>query len=195
MSALAAIYLAGMVLLRHSRFGLTGYLWNAFGFTALGVLMSQVGRWNVGLGRVEASHMITLFGWMGLEIGGSERASLIVADRTGWSVLNIGVECSALVEAFIFAGLILFYPRFSTGDRIQRLAIGLSATYLINLVRMAVIVGMIHWLGKEAAPLAHTIVARLVFFVGVVTVYWSLLTLPTLRVVRRELEVSGRAVL
>ncbi|HLF01319.1 MAG TPA: hypothetical protein VI547_05050 [Anaerolineales bacterium] len=194
-SVLAAIYLVGMVILRQSRFGLIGYLWSAFGFTALGVLISQIGQWNVALGRVEAGHMVALFGWMGLQVGGSDRASIIVPDPTGWSVLNIGVECSALIEAFIFTGLLLFYPRFTTGERIQRLFLGLAATYLINLIRMAVIVGMIHWLGKEAAPIAHAIVARLIFFAGVVVVYWYLLTLPTLRVVRRELEVSGRAVL
>jgi len=60
---------------------------------------------------------------------------------------------------------------------------------------MAVIIAMIHWLGKEAAPLAHAVVARLIFFLGIVVVYWYLLTLPTLHVVRRELEITGRAVL
>jgi hypothetical protein len=33
-----------------------------------------------------------------------------------------------------------------------------------------------------------------VFFVGIVFVYWRMLTLPTIRFVRRDLEVSGRAV-
>lgn len=182
-------------MLRKSRFGLIGYLWSAFGFAALGIMIAQIGQWNVALGRVEARTLMGLFGWMGLQIGGSDGASVIVPDPTGWSVLNIGVECSALIEAFIFAGLLMFYPRFSTGQRIGRLLIGLSATYLINLVRMAVILGMIHWLGKGAAPLAHAIVARLIFFLGIVVVYWNLLTLPTLRIVRRELEVTGRAVL
>ena len=72
---------------------------------------------------------------------------------------------------------------------------GLAATYLINLARMFIIVAMIHWLGKSAAPLAHAVVGRLVFFAGIVIVYWQLLTLPTLRIVRRELEVTGRAAL
>ena len=195
LSVLAALYIAGMVMLRKSRFGLFGYLGRAFGCTALGVMIAQVGQWNVGLGRVEARTLMTLFGWMGLQIGGSDGASVIVPDPTGWSVLNIGVECSALIEAFIFTGLLLFYPRVPAGQRIERLLIGLAATYLINLVRMAVIIAMIHWLGKEAASLAHAVVARLIFFLGIVVVYWYLLTLPTLHVVRRELEITGRAVL
>lgn len=195
LSALAALYIAGMVMLRKSRFSLIGYLWNAFGFTALGVIIAQVGQWNVALGRIEAATMIGLMGRLGLQIGGPDGASIIVPDPTGWSVLNIGVECSALIEAFIFTGLLLFYPRVPAGQRIERLLIGLAATYLINLVRMAVIIAMIHWLGKEAAPLAHAVVARLIFFVGIVVVYWYLLTLPTLHVVRRELEITGRAAL
>ncbi|HLB49048.1 MAG TPA: hypothetical protein VJL59_18720 [Anaerolineales bacterium] len=195
LSALAALYIAGMVMLRKSRFSLIGYLWNAFGFTALGVIIAQVGQWNVALGRIEAATMIGLMGRLGLQIGGPDGASIIMPDPTGWSVLNIGVECSALIEAFIFTGLLLFYPRVPAGQRIERLLIGLAATYLINLVRMAVIIAMIHWLGKEAAPLAHAVVARLIFFVGIVVVYWYLLTLPTLHVVRRELEITGRAAL
>ncbi|MEK7324909.1 MAG: hypothetical protein AAB217_06585 [Chloroflexota bacterium] len=195
LSALAALYIGGMMLLRQSRHSLIGFLWNAFGLTALGVMISQAGNWNVALGRVEAATLVNLFGRLGLQIGGSEQASIIVPDPTGWSVLNIGVECSALIEAFIFAGLMLFYPRFAPGQRVLRLLIGLAATYVINLLRMMIIIAMIHWLGKEAAPLAHAVVARLVFFAGVVIVYWFSLTLPTLVIVRRELEISGRSAL
>jgi hypothetical protein len=54
---------------------------------------------------------------------------------------------------------------------------------------------MVMTLGKPAVPWAHAVVGRLVFFVGIVIVYWRMLTLPTLRVVRRDLEVSGRSVL
>jgi hypothetical protein len=54
---------------------------------------------------------------------------------------------------------------------------------------------MIMGLGKDAAPLAHAVVARLVFFAGMIYVYWRLLTLPTLRIIRREMEVTGRTAL
>ena len=195
LSLLTLAYLAGLVLLRRVRYSLTGYLWGAFGLTALGILAAQMGQWNVALGRVEVATLVRAGGWLGLEAAGLQGASLVVPDPTGWSVLSIGIECSTLVEAFIFIGLLLFYPRFSPGQRVLRLALGLAAIYLINLVRLAIIIGMIMGLGKDAAPLAHAVVARLVFFAGMIYVYWRLLTLPTLRIIRREMEVTGRTAL
>jgi exosortase family protein XrtG len=195
LSLLAALYLAGLVLLRRARYTLIGYVWGAFGLAALGVIAAQLGGWNVLLGRVEVATLVRAGGWLGLAVGGLHGSSLIVPDPTGWSILNIGVECSTLIEAFVFVGLLLFYPRIPPVQRLLRLGIGLVAIYLINLVRLGVIVGMIMWLGKPAAPVAHAIVARLVFFVGMIAIYWWLLTLPTLRVIRRDMEVTGRAAL
>ena len=195
LSLLAALYLAGLVLLRRARYTLIGYVWGAFGLAALGVIAAQVGQWNVMLGRLEVATLARAGGWLGLAVGGLHGSSLIVPDSTGWSILNIGVECSTLIEAFVFVGLLLFYPRIPPVQRLLRLGIGLVAIYLINLVRLGVIVGMIMWLGKPAAPVAHVIVARLVFFVGMIAIYWWLLTLPTLRVIRRDMEVTGRAAL
>ncbi len=195
LSLLAALYLAGLVLLRRARYTLIGYVWGAFGLAALGVIAAQVGQWNVMLGRLEVATLARAGGWLGLAVGGLHGSSLIVPDPTGWSILNIGVECSTLIEAFVFVGLLLFYPRIPPVQRLLRLGIGLVAIYLINLVRLGVIVGMIMWLGKPAAPVAHVIVARLVFFVGMIAIYWWLLTLPTLRVIRRDMEVTGRAAL
>jgi exosortase family protein XrtG len=131
----------------------------------------------------------------GLTLQSLGTAELVVPDPTGWSILSIGIECSTLIEASVFAGLLLFYPRFPASDRLLRLLAGVGATFLINLARLAVIVGMVATLGKAAVPLAHTFVGRMVFFIGIVVVYWRMLTMPTLRLVRRDLEISGRAVM
>jgi exosortase family protein XrtG len=195
LALLAVLYLAGLVTLRRVRYTLLGYLWGAFGFAALGILTSQMGQWNVALGRVEVATLVRAGSWLGLEAAGLQRSSLIIPDPTGWSILNIGLECSMLIEAFIFVGLLLFYPRFSGPRRLQRLGIGMVALFLLNLVRLGVIIGMIMLWGKPVAGLAHAVVARLVFFVGMIAIYWWLLTIPTLGIIRREMEVTGRAVL
>jgi len=195
LSALVVIYLVGLLLIRRRRWGLVGYLWSAFGLAALIVLIGTYGGWHEPLGSFQASLLTTASSWFGLALTTLGRATLVVPDPTGWSVLQIGIECSTLIEISVFAGLILFYPRFPAEERLLRLVLGLVATLAINLVRLAVIVLMVSTLGKPAVPLAHAVVARLVFFVGVVYVYWRMLTLPTLWMVRRDLEVSGRAVL
>ena len=192
LSGLAAVYVLGLVLLRRARYQLVGYLWSAFGLATLGILWAQLSQWNVALGRVEAGALVRLFGWTGLEVGGVERSSLIVTDPAGWSMLNIGLECSTLVESFIFAGLLLFYPRFTAVQRAGRLATGLAAIFAVNLIRLAIIIGMIMWLGKPGAVMGHAVVGRLVFFAGMILVYWQMLTLPTLQMVRQGLQHPSR---
>lgn len=193
LAALALVYLAGLVVLRRQRHGLIGYAWTSFGLAAILILAGQIGGWERPLGALQISLLALLGNAFGIQLAQLEPGSVVVPDPTGWSVLTIGVECSTLIEASVFAGLMLFYPRFAPGERVLRLTAGLGATFLVNLARLAVIIGMVATLGKPAVPAAHAIVGRLVFFVGIVIVYWRMLTLPTLRMVRRDLEVTGRA--
>jgi exosortase family protein XrtG len=193
LSIFALVYLAGLVLLRKARRGLLAYLWSAFGLAAILVFAGQIGGWNIPFGAVQAWLILqagNLFG-AGLMQVGAEGA-LVVPDPTGWSILQVGIECSALIEISIFAGLILFYPRIPAGERIRRLFTGGLATILVNLARLAVIVLMVVWLGKPAISWAHAVVGRLVFFAGILLIYWRMLTLPTLGVVRREMETARR---
>jgi exosortase family protein XrtG len=195
LAAALAAYLIGLLLIRRRRWGLVGYLWSAFGLAALIILIGSFGDWHEPLGAFQASLLTTASSWFGVALTTLDRATLVVPDPTGWSVLQIGIECSTLIELSVFAGLILFYPRFPAEERLLRLLLGVAATLAINMLRLGVIVLMVSTLGKPAVPWAHAVVARLVFFVGVVYVYWRMLTLPTLWMVRRDLEVSGRAVL
>jgi exosortase family protein XrtG len=197
-SALAlalAVYVAGLILLRRIRTGLLAYLWGAFGLAALLVLSAQMGNWNAPVGAIQASALTFLANAVGFPLRIIDSANLVVPDPTGWSIMAIGIECSTVIEAAVFGGLMLFYPRFSPSERLLRLGVGLGATFLINLARLSVIIAMVAILGKPAVPMAHAVVGRLVFFVGIVFVYWRMMTMPTLRIVRRDLEVSGRAAL
>lgn len=194
LGGLTLAYLLGLVVLRRQRHGLLGYLWGAFGLAGLLVLLAQHGGWNLAVGEIQASVVAIAASWFGVMLAFVEPASLAIPDPTGWSVLRIGIECSTLIEASVFTGLILFYPRFTPQERSIRWLVGLGATFLVNFVRLGVIIAVVMTLGKPAVPWAHTLVARLVFFVGIVFVYWHMLTMPTLQFIRRDIEVSGRAV-
>ncbi|NJL94578.1 MAG: exosortase/archaeosortase family protein [Anaerolineae bacterium] len=115
-------------------------------------------------------------------------------DTQGWVGLNITLECSTLIELSIFAGLLLFYPKLTLKQRAWAFAVGLLVTYVLNLGRIVLIVGMILALGREAIPLAHNLVARLLYFVGILFIYWFLLTRPTLFAIRRTIESQGLGV-
>jgi exosortase/archaeosortase family protein len=192
LSVFAAVYLVGLLLLRKARRGLMAYLWSAFGLAVILIFAGQIGGWNAPLGEIQAGILAFLSGLIGGGLRTVPGGGLVVPDPTGWSILQIGIECSALIEMSIFVGLMLFYPRLPAGQRLARIAAGVLATIGINLVRLAVIAAMVAALGKPVVPWAHAIVGRLVFFVGILYLYWRMLTLPTLTLVRRELEVSQR---
>ncbi len=194
LAAVVFVYLVGLLITRRMRYRLSGYLFSSFGLVAIIVLASNLGQWNEPLGAFQAQIMVWAADLIGLKLGVLGPASLVVPDPTGYSILRIEVECSTLIEATVFSGLLLFYPRFRPRERLIRLGAGIGATLVINLIRLGVIVGMLTVLGKPALPWAHAVVGRLVFFAGVIFLYWRMLTLPTLGVVMRDLEVSGRAV-
>jgi exosortase family protein XrtG len=195
LSVFAGIYLAGLVLLRKARKGLVGYVWGAFGLAGILIFAAQIGNWNAPLGAFQAEILAQASALLGGGLRTIAGGGLVVPDPTGWSILQIGIECSALIEISIFVSLMLFYPRIPAGERLVRIAIGVLATLAINLLRLGIIVAMAETLGKPAVPWAHAVVGRLVFFVGILLLYWRMLTLPTLTIIRRELEVTRRTAL
>ncbi len=114
--------------------------------------------------------------------------SIIHAERYGWSILSIGLECSALLEMAVFFGLVIFYPGFNWHQKGIYLPIGILGTYIINLIRVMVIVGMVFFLGKSYVFIAHAIIGRFLFFTLIVYLYWLLITKPSLKKIRAEVE-------
>jgi len=195
LALIVLVYIGGLLLLRQRQHALLGYTWSAFGFAMVLILAGQYGGWHDVLGHLQALILRAAASSINVNLELLGQSNLVVPDPTGWSVLSIGIECSTLIEASVFAGIMLFYPRFPLQERLLRTGIGIAATFLINLVRLSVITLVIAWFGKPAVPVAHAFIGRLIFFVGIVGVYWYMLTLPTLRMVKRDLEVTGRSVL
>ena len=112
---------------------------------------------------------------------------LVVPQEMGWTVLNVGVESSGLLEIGVISGMVGFYPGWSLRKRLKIIALGVGATYLANLVRISFIVATLHWGGKEWLFISHTILGRLIFFALMVAIFWLIFSLPTLRTVRHRL--------
>jgi exosortase/archaeosortase family protein len=72
--------------------------------------------------------------------------------------------------------------------RFVTLAIGLIATYELNIMRILVIVWIINYQGTGWVFPAHAVFGRMFFFLGTVLLYWYLVTRPTVSVVRGQLE-------
>lgn len=113
---------------------------------------------------------------------------LVVDQSVGWTMLQITVESSGLLETGVISGMLMFYPGWSFRKRLGLSVVAILATYVANIIRLMVIVIVIHYGGKDTLLVSHTILGRAVFFVGVIIIYWYLISRPTLRTIAGKLE-------
>lgn len=114
--------------------------------------------------------------------------SQAVAGGSGWTMVEVTIECSSLLESGVIAGMVGFYPGWSLRRRVVLTLLGVVATYAANIIRMAVIIGTLHLFGKDTLFIAHTVVGRAVFFVLVVAIFWYIISVPTLASVGKKLR-------
>ncbi len=113
---------------------------------------------------------------------------LVISQDIGWTMLQVTVESSGLLESGVIFGMLMFYPAWSVRKRMVYVILALLLTYVANIIRLLVIVAALHLLGKDSLLVSHTIIGRAVFFAGVILIYWYLLTRPTLGSVRKKLN-------
>lgn len=113
---------------------------------------------------------------------------LVISQDIGWTMLQVTVESSGLLESGVVFGMLIFYPAWSLKKRFRYVLLALLLTYVANIIRLLVIVAALHLLGKDSLLISHTIIGRAVFFLGVILIYWFLLTRPTLSTVRKKLD-------
>ena len=111
---------------------------------------------------------------------------LVIYQDIGWTVLQVGLESSGLLEITVLVSLLLFYPGWSLFHRLRLILLGGIAMWIANILRMLVIVVMLNQFGKEALVLAHMYVGKAVFFVLVILIFWFIITRPTLKHLRRR---------
>jgi len=177
------IWLTLVLVFRRHRQWLFYYLIAAFGLTlqlvflaehfALDQLLVNLASFHVNLISKNIFHIP-------MELMSNGRFQLILTDGSS-SILKLGIECSAILESSIVFSLLIFYPLFSLRQRILRVIFGLIVTYVINILRLMIIVLMADKFGPDYIFLAHAGVARVFFFVSELLLYWYLMTKPTVK--------------
>ncbi|MHB1342392.1 MAG: hypothetical protein ACYC77_04520 [Coriobacteriia bacterium] len=186
---LAALVWAGLtVMLWRTRRWLAFYLTGAFGFVLLTISAMRSFGLDAGIESIEAAQVAWMARVVSINVSQLGGSGLAIPNHTGWAVFDIGIECSALLETFAFAGLVGFYPAFASQRKAATIAIGMAATWVINLLRILLIVGIINALGTSWVFPAHAVFGRIFFFVATVALYWYLVTRPTIDVVSGRLE-------
>ncbi len=193
--AASAIFVWALVVLffRLNRIWLPYYIIGSVGLAFVIIFVGRV-TWiepTLQSGVAAGVHAVSLVVGLETEIFKSAPGAilvLVVDQDIGWTMLQVTVESSGLLESGVVAGMLLFYPGWSLRKRLVFTLIALLLTYAANVIRLMVIVATLHFVGKDSLLIAHTIIGRAVFFAAVVAIYWYLMTRPTLRTVRAKLD-------
>lgn len=191
LAVIAVIWAALTFSLWRSRRWLAFYITGAFGFVLLALSVLRTFGLDATVEAWQARQVIALARQLGISVGVLGVSGLAIPNHTGWAVFDIGIECSALLETFAFAGLVGFYPAFARGRKVLTVGAGAVATWVINLLRILLIVAIINALGTDWVYAAHAVFGRIFFFAATVTLYWYLVTRPTIRIVSADLSEAA----
>ncbi len=118
---------------------------------------------------------------------------LVVTQNIGWTVLQIGVESSGMLEISVLVCLVTFYPLWSWRKKMVLAVIGAAFTWLANVTRMVIIVLMLHFFGKGVLFLAHTFIGKAFFFFVTIGIYWFLVTTNSLTEIKKKIsQISSK---
>lgn len=187
---LLTLYVAIVVFLRKQRAWLTYYLFGALGLTLILVFGMRSSGLELYWEKMHLYQTVLFSNLLGIKAKFLGNSTFLIPDKTGWILLQIGIECSAILESSVLAGLILFYPSFETKEKLKLISIGLIVTVLTNILRIQIIVNMIHYFGRDSVFIAHAVVGRLFFFTCIIILYWYILTRPTLDKIHQTINES-----
>jgi len=177
------IWLTLVLVFRRHRQWLLYYLIAAFGLTLQMVFLAEhfgIDQLLVNLASFHVDLISKNIFHIPMELMSNGRFQIILTNGSS-SILKLGIECSAILESSIVISLILFYPLFNSSQKILRAIFGLVITYVINILRLMIIVLMAYKFGPDYIFLAHAGVARVFFFIFELLLYWYLMTKPTVK--------------
>lgn len=91
-------------------------------------------------------------------------------------IMSIDYECSGIIETCAFVSLVVFYPAYQRREKVFYGVFGLLYIYLINVLRLNIVIAIVHFGGGESFFLAHSVIGRLIFYVLVIVLYYNVFT-------------------
>lgn len=98
--------------------------------------------------------------------------------------LYIDFECSGVIEILAFLALLWFFPVYELYEKVVVSVIGVFTIYFANVARIFLICLLIHWFGNDMYFFAHTVFARIFFYICTIILYFYVFTKP--QIVRQK---------
>jgi len=90
----------------------------------------------------------------------------------------VDYECSGFIEMLVYISLLMFYPMYGLKGKALYLLIGMVYIFTANVIRVFVICTIIRFFGIQLFFLSHTVIARVLFFMLMVALYYIVFTRP-----------------
>lgn len=186
----AVIWLAVLIFFKKNRIWIFYYMWGAVGSTILLILLLRGSpieytmEYLTGFILYKALILMKIQSYIFDNAPGTILVLLTVGKT--WTTINIDIECSGVLESCVFIGLLLFYPVFTSTQKIVFSVLGISGLFVINLIRLLVIVIIMNQFGRDSIYLAHTLFGRMVFFVFVIVLYWYVFSRSSLAKIKEH---------
>jgi exosortase family protein XrtG len=101
---------------------------------------------------------------------------VMIDTKTGFVTMILNYECSAIIEMLVYTCLILFFPFTNIREKVIKSIWGNIYIFLCNTLRLLFIMVMVKVLGIEYYRMIHTVLARILFFVFMVILYYLVFT-------------------
>jgi exosortase family protein XrtG len=194
------LWLLGVIFLRRFRVWILYYLIGTVGLAYILVsLFTKVFKFDLVLAHSVALAVHDILNFAGIPTQIFQNAPgvlliLVITQKVGWTVLQIGVESSGLLEICVLVSLVTFYPLWSWRKKIALAVIGGAFTWLANVARMMIIALMLHFFGKDVLVLAHTFVGKAFFFIITIVIYWFLVTTSSLTEIKKKINKTSSGI-
>jgi exosortase family protein XrtG len=185
-------WMAITLFLYRNRIWVFYYVWGAVGLCCLLILLLH-GSWVEYKLQYETSmllhHILDYFGIVTRVFDKAPGALLVLIEvDNNWTTIDIDIENSGFLEVCIIFSLVMFYPVYRWGRRTVVALSGVLVVYVINLIRLLIVIAVIHQGGRDMSFIAHTVIGRFFFFIFIIALYWRIMTKPTLTKVREFIK-------
>ena len=190
---LVVIWLAAVYFFYKNRIWLFYYLIGSVGSAFIIIFIGRMLSLEMFLEVTVANTVHHICNWVGIptrlfQASPGSLLIMVIGQDVGWTVVQITIECSGLLEIAAMMGMLLMFPGWSLGKRVALTTIGIVTIFFANIVRLFMIVEVLHNMGKDSLFISHTIIGRALFFLIVVGIYWYIITRPMLKDVRNKLH-------
>lgn len=103
------------------------------------------------------------------------------AKSGGTISMSINYQCSGIIELLVYSSLVIFFPFVVKSRRIWMLIGGNLYLFVANIIRILFIVVVTVNLGVESFQLVHMVLARMLFFVLTIALYYKVFTKSQLK--------------